>query len=190
MRASIRDFVDRMIGAVPLLGPVVEIGSRQVQPPALSDMRQFFPGLSYTGIDIEDGPGVDMVVEGCRYEDVVPVGSAGTVLCLETIEHMERLFVAIGNMSRLLQSGGHLLLSGCMYFPVHGEPDYWRFTPSGFARLLAEVGDHMFAWAGPKAMPHTLVGIARAGINFSEDEKKALRQALAGWTGRHLHNRG
>ena len=51
-----------------------------------ANLRRIFPGKVYVGCDMRPGPSVD------RVEDVsainLPDGSAGTVLCIETFEHV------------------------------------------------------------------------------------------------------
>ena len=51
-----------------------------------ANLRGMFPGKVYVGCDMRPGPGVD------RVEDVsainLPDASAGTVLCIETFEHV------------------------------------------------------------------------------------------------------
>ena len=67
--------------------PVYEFGSFQVEgQEGYANLRGMFPGKVYVGCDMRPGPGVD------RVEDVsainLPDGSAGTVLCIETFEHV------------------------------------------------------------------------------------------------------
>ena len=68
-------------------GPVFEFGSYQVDgQEGYANLRALFPAKNYVGCDMRPGPGVD------RVEDVtaisLPDGSAGTVLCIETFEHV------------------------------------------------------------------------------------------------------
>ena len=70
-------------------GPVFEFGSYQVEgQEGYANLRELFPGKTYVGCDMRPGPGVD------RVEDVtaisLPDSSAGTVLCIETFEHVVR----------------------------------------------------------------------------------------------------
>ena len=68
-------------------GPVFEFGSYQVDgQEGYANLRGLFATKSYVGCDMRPGPGVD------RVEDVtaisLPDESAGTVLCIETFEHV------------------------------------------------------------------------------------------------------
>ena len=64
-----------------------EIGSFQVEgQEGYANLQGMFPDKVHVGCDMRPGPGVDWV------EDVsainLPDGSAGTVLCIETFEHV------------------------------------------------------------------------------------------------------
>ena len=61
-------------------GSVIEIGARDVN----GSVRNLFNGADYTGIDIEDGPGVDVVIDAAEYE---PDDKVECVVCCETLEH-------------------------------------------------------------------------------------------------------
>ena len=68
-------------------GPIFEFGAYQVDgQEGFADLRSLFPARKYVGCDMRPGPGVD------RVEDVTAIGlpdsSAGTVLCIETFEHV------------------------------------------------------------------------------------------------------
>ena len=68
-------------------GPIVEFGAYQVEGQVgFADLRSLFPGKPFLGCDMRSGPGVD------RVEDVsaMTLGdeSAGTIICLETFEHV------------------------------------------------------------------------------------------------------
>src|SRR5207244_2005401 len=73
--------------AFDLPGPILEVGAYQVRgQESIADLRPFFPGKEYTGVDRRPGPGVDVLgdVECLPYPD----RSFGTVLALSTFEHV------------------------------------------------------------------------------------------------------
>ena len=88
-------------------GPVFEFGSYQVEgQEGYANLRGLFPGKEYVGCDMRPGPGVD------RVEDVtaisLPDGSAGTVLCIETFEHVFEVRRAFDEVFRILKPGRRL----------------------------------------------------------------------------------
>ncbi len=114
--------------------PVFEFGSYQVEgQEGYANLRGLFPQKSYVGCDMRPGPGVD------RVEDVtainLPDASAGTVLCIETFEHVFEVQKAFEEVYRLLKPGGIFVITSPLNFRIHGYPDdYWRMTPNCLRR--------------------------------------------------------
>jgi SAM-dependent methyltransferase len=140
----VNDIVLRWISekseAMELVGPVVEFGSLQVVgQEGYADLRRFFAGLEYTGCDIQPGPGVDSLADIER--SGIDAGSVGTVVCLETLEHVRHPWLAMAEILRILKPGGVALFSVPFHHPLHGFPhDYWRMTPAAMRLLLLDAG--------------------------------------------------
>lgn len=67
--------------------------------------------------------------------------SAEFVLCTETLEHVLDTRAFLREAARCLVPGGRILLTVPFSARWHYIPfDYWRFTPSSLAHLLAETG--------------------------------------------------
>lgn len=185
MRWSVRELVQLVASSVPVEGPVYELGSYQVQPPALSDLRPLFPWYEYVGCDVRPGPGVDRIEDLRRL--TLPDECAGAVLCLDTLEHVEYPREAVAEMHRILRPGGLLVLVTVMGFPIHEYPhDYWRFTPSGLESLLAPFGGSVVGSAGAPLFPHTVYGVAWKGP--SPLEVVELERGLKAWKARWRQN--
>jgi ubiquinone/menaquinone biosynthesis C-methylase UbiE len=121
------------------------------------------------GVDMRKGLGVD------RIENIhalkIPSNSVGSVVCIDTLEHVENIEQAMNEMYRVLKPGGAIVIVSVMNFPIHDYPsDYWRFTPECFKRLLKKFDDVIVESDGEKQFP---VGIYGAGI------KKKRYSALA-----------
>jgi SAM-dependent methyltransferase len=140
--------------------PVFEFGSYQVEgQEGYANLREFFPGKAYVGCDMRPGPGVD------RIEDVTAIGlpdqSAGTVLCIETLEHVFEVRRAFDEVLRILRPGGVLVITSPLNFRIHGYPDdYWRLTPNCLRRLLEPYAGRLTGYQGYHAFPHTVMGLA------------------------------
>lgn len=163
MRTIIRDFVAIAVETLPLREPVYEFGSFRVPgQEELADLRPLFPGQEYVGADMREGLGVDMVLN--LHSVGLPSGTAGTVLCMETLEHVEHPRRAVAEIHRILKPDGVAIVSSHMKAHIHKYPDdYWRFTPSGFESLLKPFPRSFVGWAGSEDFPHTVVGVGFKG---------------------------
>ena len=163
MRGNVLELVRVIAAHVDLPEPIVEIGSYQVpDQPYPSDLRPFFPGKQFIGCDARPGPGVDRVedVHALSFAD----GSIGTILMLETLEHVADPIRALQQARRVLRPEGFAVLTSCMDTPVHDHPsDYWRFTPQGFDLLVKDLSPRRVFLQGHPLFPHTVAAIARKG---------------------------
>ena len=159
MRGNIRQFVRVVSETLTIQQPVVEIGAFRIEGQADSaNLRPLFAERDYIGCDARPGPGVD------RIEDVHQLSFAadtiGTVLMLETLEHVKNPVQAVAEVFRVVRPDGLVLISSAMDFPVHEFPaDYWRFAPQGFDLLLERFSPRRVYLQGAPVFPHTLVGI-------------------------------
>lgn len=143
--------------------PLVEIGARAAEGQEhLVDLRAIFHAGQHIGCDIQDGKGVD------RIEDVHHLSfaddSVGTVISLETLEHVADPIRAVQEMHRVLAPGGVLAISSLMFFPIHEHPwDYWRFTPECFDMLLEPFESRLVVAQGYGPMPEGVFGVGIKG---------------------------
>lgn len=159
MRDHNKVFCSAVASAFECPGPVYEFGSYQVEGQEdYADLRRLFPGRAYVGCDMRKGPGVD------RVEDVsaltLDATSAGTVLCIETFEHVFEVRRAFDEVFRVLKPGGLFLLTSPLNFRIHAYPDdYWRMTPSCLARMLTPYAARVVGWQGHDKFPHTVMAL-------------------------------
>jgi SAM-dependent methyltransferase len=139
-------------------GPIHEFGSYQVEGQVdYADLRSLFAGKTYVGCDMRPGPGVD------RVEDVSAIGlddgAAGTVLCIETFEHVFEVRRAFDEVYRILAPGGLFVITSPLNFRIHGYPDdYWRMTPNCLRRLMAPYDARVTGYQGYHKFPHSVMG--------------------------------
>lgn len=165
-RAITQDFVLDVCDRVGLPDPIVEFGSLQVEAEQDGDLRVLLRGQGRElalGTDFRAGPGVDRVedLRGLSFGD----GELGTALCLDTLEHCADPWTAVREMHRVLRpDGGICLISSVMQFPIHAYPhDYFRFTPDGFAALLAPFDGVAVCGVGNPAFPQEVFGVGVRG---------------------------
>lgn len=161
-------------------GPILEIGSYQVpDQEEIANFRPFFSGMSYVGVDIRHGPGVDVVasVEQLPFRDA----SVGAVLALNTFEHVARFWRGFEEIRRVLRPDGVFLVSCPFYFHIHHHPsDYWRFTPEALELLVEDYPARIIGWQGPQQKPLHVWAVAfRERRTITLDEYNRYRHSLA-----------
>lgn len=120
-------------------GPFLEIGAKDYG--STVNLRAMFPGEAYVGIDMENGKGVDLLLDlTLPFEEIDSALAGrrfGTVFCLSVMEHCAQPFLMADNITRLLAPGGTLYVSVPYAWKFHGYPsDYWRFTHEGVKKLF------------------------------------------------------
>ncbi len=117
---------------------VVDLGAADVN----GSYRPVFSGLNvtYVGVDLEEGPGVDLVARD-PYHLPLPDGYADIVVSGQALEHSEFFWVAFGEMVRVLKPNGFIFLVVPSAGPIHRYPvDCYRFYPDSMAALAKYAG--------------------------------------------------
>jgi O-antigen biosynthesis protein len=115
-------------------GYLLEVGSYDVN----GSVRQVVDVS--IGIDIREGPGVDLVLDANDLVEHFGEGAFDSIVSAEMLEHCENWRGAINNMWGVLKDGGMLVLTACA--PGKGRhdypADYWRFTPKDLAKIFGD----------------------------------------------------
>lgn len=115
---------------------ILEVGSRQaINQEELADLRGLFPNSKFIGIDMQAGPGVDLVASA----EKIPFekNTFDAIFCLETLEHAEKPWLICQEIERVLKPKGIAIVSSQQNFPIHMHPsDYFRYTPMGLKALF------------------------------------------------------
>ncbi|MEK7515169.1 MAG: class I SAM-dependent methyltransferase [Patescibacteria group bacterium] len=94
---------------------------------------------SYTCLDAHAGGGVDVVgdVLAMPFDDV----SFDTVICNQVFEHVPHPDQLMSEISRVLRTGGHAIITAPFTQPVHADPgDFFRYTPEGLVAIAQRHG--------------------------------------------------
>jgi SAM-dependent methyltransferase len=160
MNRFLHGMVRAVSEAFALPDPILEIGSYQVEgQEQIAELRRFFPDREYLGVDVREGRGVDRVE---NVEDLnLPDAYFGTVLALNTFEHVARFWRGFEEVHRVLRPDGALLVCCPFYFHIHEYPtDYWRFTPTALELLLEPYPSKLIGWQGPETRPASVWALA------------------------------
>ena len=136
MTPQLKNWVNqvRLKYLVPTPSRILEIGSFNVN----GKVRDLFGDSDYTGIDLQPGPDVDIVMNGHDAFIVFGANSFDLILCLDTLEHDIEPYKTILGMQHMVKSGGHMIVSvPTSGFPEHRHPkDYWRFMKDTFYDII------------------------------------------------------
>jgi SAM-dependent methyltransferase len=103
------------------------------------------PAWTYSGIDLNPGPNVDVVLES-PYQFPFPDGHFDVLISGQAFEHIKFFWLTWMEMVRTLKPGGFIFLIAPSRGPEHRYPvDCWRFYP----RRLPGIGgvrEKSIAW--------------------------------------------
>jgi GT2 family glycosyltransferase len=120
---------------------VLEVGARDVNGNARSICVAF--SKNYFGVDIENGPGVDAIVDANHLAEKFGADSFDVVISTEMLEHVLDWANVLFQMLTVLKPAGLLVLTTrSVGFPTHDYPsDHWRFTRQDMLAIFAAVGE-------------------------------------------------
>lgn len=118
---------------IPKDATVLDVGSCDVN----GTFREFFPENPYIGIDIVEGPNVDIIVP--PYDYPFPNNHFDVIISGSTLEHVRHPWRWMKEIARILKSGGKLFVIAPYAHPYHEHPvDCWRIYPEGMRALFEE----------------------------------------------------
>lgn len=132
--ALMEGFVRKYLNRASILS-IYDIGSRAVSGKKGTYYELFNEDKwTYNGVDIADGPNVNIVVEPYRWD--IATGVADVVVSGQCIEHVEKVWEWFEEVSRIVKPGGILCIIGPTGGREHRHPvDCWRVLPDGMKLL-------------------------------------------------------
>ena len=113
---------------------ILDIGSYDVN----GNYRGIFidERFEYTGLDMEDGPNVDIVPHSPYQWSEIKNDSYDVVISGQALEHIEFFWVTVEEMIRVTKEGGLLCIIAPNGFDEHRYPvDCWRFFTDGMIAI-------------------------------------------------------
>jgi SAM-dependent methyltransferase len=117
---------------------VLDVGSYDVN----GSYKHLFVGNKYiyTGLDMEKGPNVDLVLEKPYDWDNIATDQFDIVISGQAFEHIEFFWITMTHMARVLKKDGLLCLIAPQGFGEHRYPvDCYRFFSDGMVALARYV---------------------------------------------------
>ena len=187
MHASSYEHMERLVTkyldkSIPL--SVIDIGSYDVN----GSYRTLYqnPGWSYLGLDLGEGPGVDLVLQS-PYKFPLRPCSVDLVVSGQAFEHIEYFWQTWLEIVRVLKPGGLAFLLAPSRGPEHRYPqDCWRFYPDAY-RALAKLGDCDLLEVSTDWEPHQDPGSSHWGdtVGVFRKDRPSLRNRIAHAAMRH-----
>ncbi len=121
-------------------GDVLEVGSHDVNGSVRSTVEALGPA-SYVGVDIDPGPGVDVICDAGNLVDRFGEGSFDLVISTELLEHVRDWRRVVSEMKTVSRPGGTLLITTrSQGFGLHGYPfDCWRYEIEDMRRIFGDL---------------------------------------------------
>ncbi|MDB5237306.1 MAG: Methyltransferase type 11 [Parcubacteria group bacterium] len=131
-RALLQEQVARFASYIN--GKVLDVGGG-----GFNRYKSLFKYDSFVSLDIESGPGVDVVgsADDLPFKD----GEFDSLVSMQVFEHLKYPEKAAQEMARVLAPGGNVLITVPQWNELHSEPhDYWRYTNYGLQELFERNG--------------------------------------------------
>ena len=121
--------------------PILEVGSKDYGN--TPNYRLLFSGSEYIGTDMENGKGVEVVLDFTadirHINETLGNKQFGTVICMSVLEHCKNPFKVASNISQLLNRGGGIVLRRALlladsWLPIGLLEVYARRNQSSFSR--------------------------------------------------------
>lgn len=140
---------------------VIDLGSYNVN----GSYKELLPtDATYTGFDLEAGPGVDVVLQDA-YSIPVGDGSVDVVMSGQMLEHCAHFWRVFTEIARVLKPGGLAFINAPSAGPIHRYPvDCYRFYPDAYQALADWAGLRLVhCWMDRRGPWCDLVGVFQKG---------------------------
>jgi SAM-dependent methyltransferase len=138
MHDKVIQYVKTIVQNNKIIGPVIDLGgllADEQEKQYGGVIRRIFSGFDYFTFDMRS----DADFVGDVHNTKLVSESFGTVLSLETLEHVEYPQIVVNEIYRILKPGGIAILSTLMCWEEHRCPkDFWRFLPDGILHLFTQ----------------------------------------------------
>lgn len=123
-------------------GRTLIVGSKIHEGTGKDDRRKLYRYA--VGIDMEAGPGVDLVADLEEASDLAYRHFGDRLFdhieCTSVLEHSRRPWLLAANLERVLIDGGTILVMIPWVWRFHAYPnDFWRMTPEAIKSLFPSV---------------------------------------------------
>ncbi|MEH1795759.1 MULTISPECIES: class I SAM-dependent methyltransferase [unclassified Nostoc] len=146
-------------------GNILEIGGT----PKDKDFYQINQGASYQILNLEAGPGVDIVGDAHDVSVIKPE-SFDSVIIFNVLEHCYAPWIVVENIFTWLKPGGKCFAMVPSAIRIHATPvDYWRPLPDAFVWMYKNFSQHkLYVYGNPTTVIASYHGIAVEELTSEE----------------------
>ena len=166
-------------------GKVVDLGAMNVN----GSYRELFAAdTDYVGVDLEPGPGVQVVL-GDVYRLPFEDDSVDLVITGQMLEHCAHFWRVFTEIARILKPEGLAFIIAPSSGPVHRYPvDCYRFYPDSYQALADWSGLRLIhSWTDERGPWHDIVGVFQKGGNL-RPVKEPPAESVAANMSQDLHS--
>lgn len=118
---------------------VLEIGARDCTN-SLRLVAQAFHPSEYVGVDMQNGPGVDIVCDAENLTEKLGKEAFDVVISTGTLEHVRNWKKVVSNIKNVCRPGGIILITApSKGFPYHAYPyDFWRYELDDVKKIFSD----------------------------------------------------
>lgn len=118
---------------------ILEIGSCYING-SLRPIIENLDPIEYIGVDMEKGPGVDLVMGAEELIEKFGKNYFDVVISTELLEHVKNWQEVISNIKNVCKPNGIILVTTRSYgFPYHPFPeDYWRYEAEDMKQIFSD----------------------------------------------------
>lgn len=118
---------------------VLEIGSCDVNGSLRRILESYGPA-EYVGVDIQEGPGVDVICDAADVLDRFGPERFDVVVSTEMIEHARDWRKVVSGMKNVCRKNGVILVTTRSFgFGYHSHPhDFWRYEVEDLANIFSD----------------------------------------------------
>jgi SAM-dependent methyltransferase len=118
---------------------IIEIGSYNVNG-SLRPIIESWGPAEYLGVDIERGPGVDIICNAEELFRIFDKNSFDILISTELLEHVRNWRKVISNIKNISKPSGTILITTRSEgFPYHGYPyDFWRYNSNDMKVIFSD----------------------------------------------------
>ncbi|HAC64234.1 MAG TPA: methyltransferase [Cyanothece sp. UBA12306] len=146
-------------------GKILEVGGT----PKDKDFYQLNSGSSYQILNLEPGPGIDIVGD-VHNPLVIAPESLDSVIIFNVLEHCYAPWIVVENIYKWLKNGGKCFAMVPNGIRVHATPvDYWRPLPDGMKFLFRNFSQQkLYVYGNPMSVIASYHGIATEELSEEE----------------------